>query len=149
MAYVHSEAQFREPRVVDLEVLGNGVGQDIRPLLSYLPGLAKFLALPGNYAEEWVREFYASVWVALDHSYIHYTLAGTGYRVTPQHARETWGLTTLETKIHELCYSGIEPLDVLMVVSYLLLIVSQPATAHLLLRARVVSLVVLPVLHVS
>ena len=30
MAYVHAQAQFREQRVLDLEVLGNVVGQDIR-----------------------------------------------------------------------------------------------------------------------
>jgi hypothetical protein len=30
MAYVHAQAQFREQRVLDLEVHGNVVGQDIR-----------------------------------------------------------------------------------------------------------------------
>ena len=82
MAYVHVQAQFREQRVLDLEVLGNVVRQDIRPYLSYLPGLAGLLALPGTYVEEWVCEFYASVWVTPDHSYIHYALADTSYKVT-------------------------------------------------------------------
>jgi len=109
MAYVNSRAQYREQRVVDLEVLANIVGQDIRPYLAYLVGLVGLLALPGTYVEDWVREFYASVWIAPDHNYIHYALASIDYRVTAQHARETWGLTALETKIHELCYSGIEP----------------------------------------
>jgi hypothetical protein len=61
MVYVHSQAQFREQRVLDLEVLGNVFGQDIMPYLSHLPGLAALLALLGTYVEEWVREFYASV----------------------------------------------------------------------------------------
>jgi len=90
-------------------VLGNVVGQDIRPYLNYLPGLAGLLALPSTYMEEWVKEFYASVWVALDHCYIHYRLEGTDYRVTAQHARETWGLTAYATKIHEICYDSYEP----------------------------------------
>jgi len=30
MAFVHSQTQFREHRVLDLEVLGNVVGVDIR-----------------------------------------------------------------------------------------------------------------------
>jgi len=81
MAYVHCQPQFKEQRVLDLEVVGNIIGQDIRPYLSYLLGLARLLALPCNYVEEWVREFYASVWVAPDHSYIHYALVGTNYRV--------------------------------------------------------------------
>jgi len=59
MAFVHSQTQFREHRVLDLEVLGNVVGADIRQYFTYLPGLLGLLALPGTYVEEWVREFYA------------------------------------------------------------------------------------------
>ena len=103
------KAQFREQRVLDLEVLGKVDGQDISPYVSYLPGLAGLLALPGTYVEEWVREFYASVLVALDHSYIHFALAGIDYRVIAQCARETWGLTSYDTKIHELCCASYKP----------------------------------------
>ena len=55
MAYVNSRAQYREQRVVDLEVLANIVGQDIRPYLAYLVGLVGLLALPGTYVEDWVE----------------------------------------------------------------------------------------------
>ena len=109
MAYLHVQAQFREHRVLDLEVLGNVVGADIRQYFKYLPGLPGLLALPGTYVEEWVREFFASVWIAPDHGYIHYALAGRDYRVSAQRARETWGLTAYGTKIHELCYGSFEP----------------------------------------
>jgi len=68
--------------VVDLEILGNVVGADIRQYFTYLHGLPELLALPGTYCEQWVREFYASVWVSPDHSYIRYALAHTNYRVT-------------------------------------------------------------------
>jgi hypothetical protein len=81
MVFVHSQTQFREHRVLDLEVLGNVVGADIRQYFTYLPGLPCLLALPGTYVEEWVREFFASVWIAPDHSYIHYSLADRDYRV--------------------------------------------------------------------
>ena len=109
MAYVNSEAQIQEERVVDLEYLANIAGQDIRPFLTYLLGLVGLLALPGTYVEDWVKEFYAIVWVAPDHNFIHYALAGIDYRVTTQHSRETLGLRESETRIHELCYSAIEP----------------------------------------
>jgi len=49
------------------------------------------------------------VWVAPDHIYIHYALAGIDYRVTAQRARGTWELTAYDTKIHELCYGNFEP----------------------------------------
>ena len=90
--------------MLDLEILGNVVGADIRQYFTYLPGLLGLLALLGTYIEEWVREFFASVWVATDPSYIHYALAGIDYRVTAQRAREVLGLTAYATRIHELCY---------------------------------------------
>jgi len=74
---------------------------------TYLPGLPGLLALQGTYVEEWVREFFASVWIVPDH--IHYALAGRDYRVSAQRARETWGLRAYDTKIHELCYGNFEP----------------------------------------
>ena len=58
------------------------VGADIRQYFTYLPGLLGLLTLPGTYVEEWVREFFASIWIAPDHSYIHYGVAGRDYRVT-------------------------------------------------------------------
>jgi hypothetical protein len=95
--------------VLDLEVLGNVVGVDIRQYFTYLLGLPGLLALPGTYVEEWVRELFASVWIALDHSYIHYAPVGTDYRVTAQRAREVFGLTAYDTRIHALCYGNFEP----------------------------------------
>jgi len=99
-ALVRSQSQFREHRVIDLEILGNVVGADIHQYFTYLHGLPELLALPGTYCEQWVREFYASVWVSPDHSYIHYALAGTDYRVTAQRAREVLGLRAYSTRIH-------------------------------------------------
>jgi hypothetical protein len=106
---VRSQAQFREHRVLDLEILGNMVGADISQYFTYLHGLLELLALPGTFCEEWVRESYGSVWVSLDHSYIHYALAGIDYRVTAKSAREVLGLGSYSTRIHQLCYGNFEP----------------------------------------
>ena len=108
-AFVRSETQFKKHSVLDLEVLGNVVGADIRQYFTYLTGLSDLLALPGTYSEVWVHEFYASVWVPLDHSYIHYALAGTDYRVMAQRAREVLGLTASATRLHHMCYGNFEP----------------------------------------
>jgi hypothetical protein len=85
------------------------VGAHIRQYFTYLPSLLGLLALLGTYVEEWVREFFASVWVAPDHSYIHYALADTDYRVIAQRAKESLGLIAYATRIHELCYGNFEP----------------------------------------
>jgi hypothetical protein len=47
-AYIHSQAQFREHQVLDLEILRNVVGADIRQYLTYLSGLLGLLALPST-----------------------------------------------------------------------------------------------------
>ena len=95
--------------MIDLEILRNVVGADIRQYFTYLHGLPELLALPGTYCEQWVREFYALVWVSPDHTYIHYALVGTDYRVTAQRAREVFGLRASPTRIHHLCYGNVEP----------------------------------------
>ena len=95
--------------MIDLEILGNMVGGDIRQYFTYLHGLPELLALLGTYCDWWVIEFYASVWVSSDHSYIHYALAGTDYRVIAQRAREVLVLRAYPTRIHQLCYRNFEP----------------------------------------
>ena len=95
--------------MIDLEILGNVVGADIRQYFTYLHGLPDLLALPGTYCEQWVREFYVLVWVSPDHSYIHYALAHTDYRVIAQSAQEVLGLRAYPTRIHQLCYGNFEP----------------------------------------
>jgi hypothetical protein len=42
-------------------------GADSEVHLSYLPGLLTLLTTSGRYVEEWVRVFYASVWIDPDH----------------------------------------------------------------------------------
>jgi len=74
-----------------LRCSGTMVGADIRQYFTYLLGLPGLLALPGTYVEEWVRDFFASVWITPNHRYIHYALAGTDYTVIAQKAKETWG----------------------------------------------------------
>ena len=78
----------------------------MRQYFTYLSSFPELLALPGTYVEEWVHEFYASVWVAPDHSNIHYALADTDYRVTARRGREVLGLTASATRIHQLCYGN-------------------------------------------
>ena len=95
--------------MVDLEILGNVVGANIRQYFTYLHGLPELLALLGTYCEQWVREFYASVRVSPDHSYSHYALGVIDYRVTTQSAREVLGLRAYPNRIHHLCYGNFEP----------------------------------------
>jgi hypothetical protein len=54
-------------RLLDLPTFLLVVGVDSEVHLSYMPGLLTLLTTSGRYVEEWVRVFYASVWIDLDH----------------------------------------------------------------------------------
>jgi hypothetical protein len=50
-----------------LEAIVAARGEQVRPLLTYLLGLADLLGRIGAYIKSWVREFYASLWIDLEH----------------------------------------------------------------------------------
>ena len=60
-AYLNSGVAFRSQRVCSVESLVAAAGEQIRPHLSYLPGLTYLLGWTGRYVPSWVREFYSSL----------------------------------------------------------------------------------------
>jgi hypothetical protein len=66
-AQMSPQIALRVHRLLDLPAFLLAVGADSEVHLSYLPGLLTLLTTSGRYVEEWVRVFYASVWI--DHDY--------------------------------------------------------------------------------
>jgi hypothetical protein len=52
---------FKPKRVCRLESLVAVVGEQLRPHLTFLPGLSDLLGQTGEYYGTWVREFYTSL----------------------------------------------------------------------------------------
>ena len=84
-------------------------GEQIRPHLTYLPGLADLLGRVGTYVEAWVREFYASLWIDPEHRFIHFSFAGRDFRLQSAAARDVLRLTFSRTRVHEECYGRVNP----------------------------------------
>ena len=80
-AYLNSGVAFRSQRVCSIESLVVATGEQIRPHLSYLPGLIDLLGRIGCYVLSWVREFYSSLWIDLRHRFIHFAFRGRDYRL--------------------------------------------------------------------
>jgi hypothetical protein len=57
-------------RLLDLPAFLLAAGADSEVHLTYLPGLLTLLTTSGRYVEEWVRVFYASVWIDPDHHWM-------------------------------------------------------------------------------
>ena len=107
--YLNNGVAFRSQRVCSLEAIVAVAGEQIRPHLSYLPGLVDLLGRTGRYVPSWVREFYASLWIDLRHMFIHFAIRGRDYRLQSQRAREILRISESLIWIHEIYYGEIEP----------------------------------------
>jgi hypothetical protein len=67
-----SQIALRAHQLLDLPAFLLAVGADSEVHLLYLPGLLTLLTTSGRYVEEWVRVFYASVWIDLDHQWMRF-----------------------------------------------------------------------------
>jgi hypothetical protein len=58
---------LRAHRLLDLPAFLSAAGAESEGHLSYLPCLLSLLTSGGRYIEQWVRVFYATIWIDLDH----------------------------------------------------------------------------------
>jgi hypothetical protein len=79
--YVDSGIAFRPQRVCRLEALVAVVGEQLRPHISFLPGLSNFLGRTRAYCGTWVREFYSSLWIDPAHEFNHFAFRGRDHRL--------------------------------------------------------------------
>jgi hypothetical protein len=67
-----AQIAMRVHRLLDLLAFLLAAGADSEVHLSYLPGLLTLLTTSGRYVEEWVRVFYATVWIDPDHHWMRF-----------------------------------------------------------------------------
>jgi hypothetical protein len=87
-----------------LEAIVGVTGEQIRPHLSYLLGLADLLGWTGWYILSWVSEFYSSLWIDPGHRYIHFAFRGHDYRLQSFRSKEILRILESSTQLHEICY---------------------------------------------
>jgi hypothetical protein len=71
-AQLSTQIALRAHRLLDLPTFLLAAGADSEVHLSYLPGLLTRLTTSGRYVEEWVRVFYATVWIDPDHHWMRF-----------------------------------------------------------------------------
>jgi hypothetical protein len=103
-AYVDSGIAFRPQRVCRLDALVAFVGEQLRPHISFLPGLSDLLGRTGAYYGTWVRDFYSSLWMDPAHQFIHFAFRGHDRRLYSTRVWEILTIPTSKTRIHQLCF---------------------------------------------
>jgi hypothetical protein len=71
-AQLSAQIALRAHRLLDLTAFLLAIGADSEVHLSYLPGLLTLLTTSDRYVEEWVRVFYATVWIDPDHHWMRF-----------------------------------------------------------------------------
>ena len=71
-AQMSAQISLRVHWLFDLPAFLLVAGADSEVHLSYLPRLLTLLTTSGRYVEEWVRVFYASVWIDPDHQWMRF-----------------------------------------------------------------------------
>jgi hypothetical protein len=71
-AQMSAHIALRVHRLLDLPAFLLAAGADSEVHLSYLSGLLTLLSTSDRYVEEWVRVFYATVWIDPDHHWMRF-----------------------------------------------------------------------------
>jgi hypothetical protein len=96
-------------RLLDLPAFLLAAGADSEVHLSYLPGLLTLLTTSGRYVEEWVRLFYASVWIDPDHQWMRFRFEREDVTLHASQIRQLFGITESSTRLHILLYGTSDP----------------------------------------
>jgi hypothetical protein len=104
-----TQISLRAHRLLHLSAFLSAAGAESEGHLSYLPGLLSLLTFGGKYIEEWVRVFYATVWIDLDHQWLRFGFEREDVTLHATQIRELFGLPESSMRLHSLCYGTSDP----------------------------------------
>jgi hypothetical protein len=104
-----AQIALRVHRLLDLPAFLLAAGADSEVHLTYLPGLLTLLTTSDRYVEEWVRVFYATVWIDPDHHWMRFRFEREDVTITASQIRQLFGFHESSTRLHSLCYDTSDP----------------------------------------
>jgi hypothetical protein len=108
-AQMSAQIALRAQRLLDLPAFLLAASADSEVHLSYLPRLLTLLTTSSRYVEEWVRVFYASVWIDPDHQWMRFRFEREDVTLHASQIRQLFGFTESSTHFHSLCYGTSDP----------------------------------------
>jgi hypothetical protein len=103
-AQLTTQIALRAHWLLDLPVFLLAADADSEAHLTYLPGLLSLLTASGRYIEEWVRVFYATVWIDPDHQWMRFHFEREDVTLHASQIRQLFGFLESTTRLHRLCY---------------------------------------------
>jgi hypothetical protein len=103
-------------RVINWDHMTLVAGGYVKAYFDHHPGLADLVSMHHKYVEDWVRVFYASVYVTDTRAYIMFMFQGRRYTLFQHHITDKLGLTDFDigkydhkTSLHNIVYGDREP----------------------------------------
>jgi hypothetical protein len=108
-AQLSAQIALQAHQLLDLPAFLLGAGADSEVHLSYLPRLLTLLTTSGRYVEDWVRVFYATVWIDPDHHWMRFCFEREDVTIHASQIRQLFGFPESSTRLHSLCYGTSDP----------------------------------------
>jgi hypothetical protein len=103
-AQLFAQIALRAHRRLDLTDFCLAVGAESKGCITYLLGLYSLLTFGGRYVEEWVKVFYAIVWIDPDHQWMRFRFEHEDVTLHAAQIRELFGFFESSTRLHSLSY---------------------------------------------
>jgi hypothetical protein len=94
---------------LDLPAFLSVAGAELEGHISYLLGLLSLLTFGGRYIEEWVKVFYATVWIDPDYQWLRFRFEREDVTLHATQIIELFGFSESSTRLHSLCYGTSDP----------------------------------------
>jgi hypothetical protein len=101
-AQLSAQISLRAHRLLDVPAFLSATGTESEAHLSYLLGLLSLLTFGGRYIEEWVRVFFATVWIDHDHKWLRFCFEHEDVTLHATQIRELFGFPQSMTRLHNL-----------------------------------------------
>jgi len=95
--------------VLPLPRMGNVIQHNLYQYFDHIPGLPDLLEHIHGYVEDWVRVFYATLYVGPEREYIQFMFQGLPVRLYRQNVAILLGLELSERRLHTDVYGDSEP----------------------------------------
>jgi hypothetical protein len=109
-SYVHRGYQLSQHRMLQFTALrAAAAGEAILPFFDYQRGLVDLVTRRSHYVPDWVRFFYATVYIDADRVAIRFMFMGQQQRLNREGISELLQVDLHDDSIHYLAYPDVEP----------------------------------------
>jgi hypothetical protein len=98
-----------DQRIVGWDETERAASISIQPLFERFPGFIRLFNEVDRIVIRWVRQFYATLWIHLEHDFIGLILDGRPERLYYNHLQQLLGVDSSDRKLHQIVYRDALP----------------------------------------